>query len=212
MTKLVCVAVLLLAAAVSCSTKEAAASCKTGSPNCMPDVTYVDTNGTAYTPQSLAGKVVIVNFWATWCKPCIHEIPDLSRVYDEYKARGVMVLGVLNDNPDNSTLLNFKSDNDMTFPVVRANSDIMTAYNYPQSLPTTFIFDRSGRQVHVQVGALRADKLASIIEPLVKAERKPPSTPSFPWRLRRLGIHSSRATSTSSELSRASSRSPGPGR
>jgi len=148
-------------------TKTAAAACKKGE-QCLPDVNYVDTNGTAYTKQGLTGKVVVINFWATWCKPCLKEIPDLSKVYEKYKDRGVIVLGVLaSDNPDNGTLLNFQSDNEMTFPVVRATSDILVSYDYPGSLPTTFIFDRTGHQAHTHVGALSAEKLVAILNPLL---------------------------------------------
>lgn len=151
--------------------KKAAASCTKGD-ECLPDVPFIDTNGTAYTKQNMAGKVVIVNFWATWCKPCLKEIPDLSKISEKYKGR-VVVLGVLaSDNPDNATLLNFQSDNEMTFPTIRATSDILTAYDYPGSLPTTFIYDRSGKQAHVQVGALSVERLERILEPLVaNAER-----------------------------------------
>lgn len=150
-------------------TKTAEAACKKGE-QCLPDVTYVDTNGTAYTKQALNGKVVVVNFWATWCKPCLKEIPDLSRVYERYKDRGLVVLGVLaSDNPDNGTLLNFQSDNEMTFPVVRATSDILTSYDYPGSLPTTFIFDRTGHQTKMHVGALSTERLTAIIDPLLSA-------------------------------------------
>jgi thiol-disulfide isomerase/thioredoxin len=154
------------------SQSASAAACKTGSDKCIPDVSYVDTTRTTYTPKTLAGKVVVINFWATWCKPCLHEIPDLSKVSEQYKDRGVVILGVLTDTPDDSTLLNFQSDNDMSFPVVRANPDIMAAFQYPSSLPTTFIFDRGGRQAHVQVGAMRAEKLAQILEPLVNQQVK----------------------------------------
>ncbi len=150
-------------------TKTAAAACKKGE-LCLPDVNYVDTNGTAYTKQSLSGKVVVINFWATWCKPCLKEIPDLSRVYARYKDRGLVVLGVLaSDNPDNGTLLNFQSDNEMTFPVVRATSDILTSYDYPGSLPTTFIFDRTGHQAQTHVGALSTERLTAILDPLLSA-------------------------------------------
>jgi thiol-disulfide isomerase/thioredoxin len=149
--------------------KTAAASCKKGE-QCLPDVNYIDTNGIAYTKASLTGKVVIVNFWATWCKPCLKEIPDLSKISEKYKTKGVVVLGVLaSDNPDNATLLNFQSDNEMTFPTVRATSDILVAYDYPGSLPTTFIYDRAGRQTHTHVGALSAEKLEQILSPLIAA-------------------------------------------
>src|SRR4051794_10547720 len=89
-----------------------AAACTKGQDDCLPDVTYIDTAGKAYTTQSLAGKIVIVNFWATWCGPCQKEIPELSKIYEQYKARGVVMLGVLtNDNPSDSELLSFTSDN-----------------------------------------------------------------------------------------------------
>jgi thiol-disulfide isomerase/thioredoxin len=133
---------------------------------CLPDVNYIDTNGHAYTPKNLAGKVVVVNFWATWCKPCLKEIPDLSRVYEKYK-NDVVILGVLTDNPDNSQLLNFQSDHDMTYPVVRVNSDIMVSFGYPENLPTTFVFDRGGKEVFSRVGAVSEQTLAQLLVPLV---------------------------------------------
>src|SRR4029078_7926602 len=85
-----------------------------------PDVSYTDTTGVAYTREALAGKVVLVNFWATWCHPCQAEIPALSKFYDKYKSKGVVSLGVLTDSPDGNQLLNFQSDHNMTYPVVRA--------------------------------------------------------------------------------------------
>lgn len=134
---------------------------------CLPDVSYTDTSGKAYTPKDLAGKVVVINFWATWCKPCQKEIPDLSKVSERYKDKGVIVLGLMTDNPDGQQLLNFQSDNDMTYPVVRVSSDILVSFNYPEQLPTTFVFDRSGTQVFTHIGALREDKLVELLEPLV---------------------------------------------
>ncbi len=151
---------------ISIGSKKAEA-CTKGQRDCLPDVNYTDTAGKAYTPAELAGKVVIVNFWATWCKPCQNEIPDLSKMYAHYKDKGVVMLGVMTDSPDNSQLLNFQSDFDMTYPVVRANSDILVSYSYPDALPTTFVFDRGGKQVYSHVGPLREETLKQILEPLV---------------------------------------------
>ena len=150
---------------ISIGTKSASA-CTHGR-DCLPDVNYVDTNGTAYTTKSLTGKVVIVNFWATWCHPCQGEIPDLSKVYDKYKAKGLVMLGVMTDDPDANSLLNFQSDYNMTYPVVRSNSDILVSYNYPGALPTTFVFDRGGKQVYSHVGPLHVDQLERMLEPLL---------------------------------------------
>jgi len=141
-----------------------AAACTKGQGECLPDVKYIDTQGVAYTPDSLAGKVVVVNFWATWCHPCQKEIPALSKTYDKYKAKGVVFLGVMTDSPSNSDLLNFQSDFEMTYPVVRVSSDIMVSYNYPQALPTTFVFSRGGKQVYTHVGPLDESALGTVLD------------------------------------------------
>lgn len=143
------------------------AGCAKGQRDCLPDVNYIDTTGVAYKRESLAGKVVLVNFWATWCHPCQSEIPDLSKAYDKYKSKGVVFLGVMTDSVDSQQLLNFQSDYEMTYPVVRANSDLNVAYNYPDALPTTFVFDRGGKQVYSHVGPLRERELDSLLDQLV---------------------------------------------
>lgn len=147
----------------------AAYGCTKGQRDCLPDVNYVDTTGQAYSHDSLAGKIVLVNFWATWCGPCKAEIPDLSRTYSKFKDKGVVFLGVMTDSPspDSQSLLNFQSDFDMSYPVVRANSDLMVSYNYPDALPTTFVFDRHGKQVFSHVGPLRGRELDSLLDQLV---------------------------------------------
>ena len=135
--------------------------------DCLPDVKYIDTTGAAYTAESLKGKVVVVNFWATWCHPCEKEIPDLSRLYIQYKSRGVVMLGVLIDNPSDSAILNFQSDHEMAYPVVRTTSDIMVSFDYPQALPTTFVFDRMGRRVgRPMVGAVSPERLSATLDEL----------------------------------------------
>ena len=152
---------------VTVGSKEAEACAK--GEDCLPDVSYTDTTGTAFTHDALHGKVVIVNFWATWCGPCKKEIPELSKLYKKYKSQGVVMLGVLtSDTPSDSDLLNFQSDYEMEFPVVRNNSDILLSYNYPGALPTTFIFDRHGKRVGPpHVGAIQAGELDAQLAALV---------------------------------------------
>jgi cytochrome c biogenesis protein CcmG, thiol:disulfide interchange protein DsbE len=163
-------ALLLVATAVSlasCESGTAQAACA-GGDECLPDVKYIDTAGVAHTPQSLRGKVVVINFWATWCGPCKKEIPDLSKLYLKYKDKGVVMLGILtNDNPSEADLLNFQSDAVMEFPIVRQSSDILVSFNYPQALPTTFIYDRSGHRVgKPRVGAIKAEDMDATLAQL----------------------------------------------
>jgi thiol-disulfide isomerase/thioredoxin len=159
--------IVFLVVSLSGGGTASAKTCQVGERDCLPGVSYVDTNGRAYTPQSLAGKVVVVNFWATWCAPCLKEIPDLSRVHEKYKDRGLVILGVLRDDPDNQALLNFQSDRMMEYPVVRYNSDILLSYGDPKELPTTFIYDRRGKLAQRSRGAIRADQLERLLEPLL---------------------------------------------
>jgi thiol-disulfide isomerase/thioredoxin len=144
-----------------------AQACNKTQDDCLPDLKYMDDAKVAYTPESLAGKVVLVNFWATWCHPCQKEIPDLSKAYSKYKDKGVVFLGIMTDQPSSNELLNFQSDYEMTYPIIRASSDIMVSYNYPQALPTTFIYNRSGKRVYTHVGPLAEDQLASLLDQYV---------------------------------------------
>ena len=73
------------------------------------------------------------------------------------------MLGVMTDNPDQATLLNFESDHELLYPVVRADKDILGQFEYPDAIPTTFIYDRSGNLRKQQRGPLSEDELTSLL-------------------------------------------------
>ncbi len=74
---------------------------------------------------------------------------------------------MMTDSPDRQQFLNFQSDHEMTYPVVRANRELMDSYNNPDAYPTTFVYDRSGKQVYSHLGALRERELDSLLGTLV---------------------------------------------
>jgi thiol-disulfide isomerase/thioredoxin len=155
-------AVTAFAATSACKSSEA--SCSTAH-SCLPGVTYEDITKTKYSPESLHGKVVVVNFWATWCAPCKKEIPAFNRVYNAYRDKGVVFLGVLHDERvDDNGLLNFMSDNEFTYPVVKADGKILDAYHYPNALPTTFIYDKHGKIVTEHMGPMSEQQLTAMLD------------------------------------------------
>jgi thiol-disulfide isomerase/thioredoxin len=158
-------AVALAATAAFTACKSSEASCSTAH-QCLPDVGYEHLVEKTKVPLAdLQGKVVVVNFWATWCAPCKKEIPAFNRVYSAYKEKGVVFLGVLHDNTvDDNGVLNFMSDNEFTYPVVKADGAVLSAYHYPNALPTTFVYDRKGRIVVEHKGPMSEQDLAKHLD------------------------------------------------
>jgi thiol-disulfide isomerase/thioredoxin len=170
LTALVPALLALAVTAAACETRKAEAACARAAPECLKGVTFQDTYHEVYPPEVLAGKVVVVNFWATWCKPCKKEIPAFNRVYTRYQDRDVLMFGVLTEDIANTDLLNFASDHEMTYPIVRIDSDLASALGgVPANIPTTYIYDRSGKRVVNHLGVLDEDELARILDSLLAA-------------------------------------------
>jgi peroxiredoxin len=118
-----------------------------------PDFTLQTLDGASVRLSSLRGKVVLINFWATWCPPCVREIPRLVRVAETYKEEGLVVLGVnttFQDDP--AKVQQFVRDHGIAYPVL-LDSEGMVSEKYPARLiPTTYLIDRSGKIVQTKVG------------------------------------------------------------
>ena len=128
---------------------------------------FTDTTGEKYSRETLLGKVVIVNFWATWCEPCKDEIPDLSMVAKRYKGKNVVMLGVMVDEPDARTLRAFVAKFALVYPIVRSDSEVQDAFKHPAGLPTTFVFDRKGNRRDHHLGSISEQQLSATVEELL---------------------------------------------
>lgn len=144
-----------------------AEACAEESPRCLPKLDMLDTEGKAWTPETLAGKVVVINFWATWCAPCKAEVPDLARVYDRHRDDGVVLLGLMTDAVSDTVLANFSERTGLNYPVVRVDDELAYAFGYPNALPTTFVYDRSGHLVLERRGAIGAAELEDALDELL---------------------------------------------
>ena len=107
------------------------------------DVESVD--GTRFTSKALAGKVVLVDFWATWCAPCIAEIPRWNELYTRYKDKGFVVLGVTIRSGWASDIKPDAEKLEMAYPVVVGNDQVERGFGGIWGFPTTFLVNRKGQ-------------------------------------------------------------------
>ena len=108
------------------------------------DFTLTDLNGTQWTLKALRGKVVLVNFWATWCPPCRKEMPDLNVLYQRFKDRGLVILA-LSDEEANVVKPFIATQQKVTYPVLLDPGGKVTDLFQVQGIPKTFIYSRDGK-------------------------------------------------------------------
>jgi thiol-disulfide isomerase/thioredoxin len=115
------------------------------------------------------GKVVVVNFWATWCAPCREEMPEFVRAQTEFGSRGLQFVGIAVDQADK--VEQFARDLGLNYPTLIGGYGAVelskTLGNRLAALPFTIIVDRQGRVVHTQLGPLKPDQLRSIVSKLL---------------------------------------------
>ena len=130
---------------------------------------FSDLNGETRAVEAWRGRVLVVNFWATWCAPCREEIPVFIRLQEHYGARGLQFVGIAIDQPDK--VAEFAKEFRINYPLLMGGLDTMElmreAGNRAGVLPYTLVIDRKGNLASRETGGLKEARLLEIITPLL---------------------------------------------
>ena len=138
------------------------------------DLRLNDLSGVEQSLQSLKGRIVILNFWATYCIPCRKEMPDLAAVQNEFAALGVQVVGVsMDDIEDKHKVLQFVRETKVNFPIwIGGSVEHMVKFGLGTALPGTVIIDRDGKTARIISGVVDPSVLRKEIDALLAATNK----------------------------------------
>jgi len=145
----------------------AAAGVSTSAEAQAPAFQLTTLDGTTVTSDQLRGKVVLLNFWASWCPPCRFEMPGFQSVYDENKGKDFVVLGVSMDAGSADGVKRYLTENHISYPVAMATGDIVESYGGVNLLPTSFLIDKQGRIRNQVQGIFAAVALEQAVKRLL---------------------------------------------
>lgn len=125
-----------------------------------PDFTLSTLEDETAQLSDLKGHIVIVNIWASWCKPCQYEMPAMQKIYDKYSQEGLILLAVNNTYQDNlSDVISFVDENNLTFPILLdTNGEVSNLYQV-QALPSTFFINQDGIIEDIIIGGPMSEAL-----------------------------------------------------
>jgi len=132
-----------------------------------PEFNLRSADNQPVTMSKLAGKLVVVNFWATWCRPCVVEMPGFSEIYEKYKGKGLEIVGVSLDNDGWGKVRPFLAKNKVAYPIVIGDQDLYLAFGGRNAIPTTVFVDKKGNIIETVVGMMQKDDFEKKIKKLL---------------------------------------------
>jgi len=165
-------AVSALAGSCSFSPKRTSATGESSNRKLAANFRLPDANGVQVALAAYRGKIVLLNFWATWCGPCKIEIPWFIEFNKSYRDRGFAVLGVSLDDDEWKSVKPYLAEKKIDYMVVVGNDQVSKSYGDVDSLPTTFLIDRNGRIAFVHMGLVGKDTYEKEIRSLLGEGRQ----------------------------------------
>ncbi len=138
------------------------------SANAVENFSLADLDGKEHKLADEKGKWVIINYWATWCPPCVEEIPELIFFHDQHKEKDAIVWGVNFEDVPEKTVRNFLEDYMVSYPILLAEPGRYSYFGPIRGLPTTYIISPEGKLVHTKVGKVSVEYLENMIKKLKK--------------------------------------------
>ena len=123
-----------------------------------PDFSFPDVKGRPTALSDFRGKVVLLDFWATWCEPCLEEMPDLARFYETHKASSFTIVGVAMDAEGAPVVAPFVRQNGISYPILVSGGDLPDGYPIP-GFPSAFLIDKNGLIVRRYLGPKSYEEL-----------------------------------------------------
>ncbi len=126
------------------------------------DFVLQDMQGKTHSLSDYRGKWVLVNYWATWCPPCLSEIPELSSLHSAHN--GVLVIGIAMDYSSGKVVAEFGKAHGISYPIVLGNRKVVAQIGELEVLPTSYLYSPTGEQVGYQTGAVTRASIEAYIE------------------------------------------------
>ena len=135
---------------------------RTDSVRARADFSLKDLDGKTWTLSALKGKVVLVNFWATWCPPCRKEMPDLEALYQRFKSQGFVILAISDE--EDAKVRPFIAEKGYTYPVLLDPGDVVEKRYLIEGIPKSFVVDRKGKMVAQSIDMRTQEQFLKMLE------------------------------------------------
>ena len=133
-----------------------------------PDFVLKDVYGKDVKLSDFKGKIVVLNFWATWCGPCLREIPDFIELQKEFEKDGLQFIGIALDQEGANKVRPFVEKNKISYPILIGNNEIADKYGGMNAIPVTFLIDRKGMIRNHYIGMRQKDDLEDMASALLR--------------------------------------------